>query len=78
MRSVGAYEAKTHLAELLGEVSSGQSIIITKHGHPIARLIPAKSSELNPTKIISLIRESRQGIRLGRLSIKKMLDEGRR
>ncbi len=34
MKSVGAYEAKTHLPELLSEVAAGQSVVITKHGVP--------------------------------------------
>ena len=32
--------AKTHLAELLDEVERGATIVITRHGKPIARLVP--------------------------------------
>ena len=39
---VGAYEAKTHLPALLERVQRGEQITITKHGRPIARLVPAK------------------------------------
>jgi len=38
--TVGAYEAKTHLSELLEKVEAGEEITITKHGAPIARLVP--------------------------------------
>jgi prevent-host-death family protein len=38
--TVGAFEAKTHLAALLGRVEAGESITITKHGRPVARLVP--------------------------------------
>ena len=38
--TVGAFAAKTHLAELLGRVEAGESITITKHGRPVARLVP--------------------------------------
>ena len=38
MREVGAFEAKTHLSALLDEVASGETIIITRHGRPAARL----------------------------------------
>ena len=41
MRSVGAFEAKTHLAALLDAVSGGEQITITRHGRPVARLVPA-------------------------------------
>nr|MBA3415913.1 type II toxin-antitoxin system prevent-host-death family antitoxin [Chloroflexia bacterium] len=40
MKSVGAYEAKTHLARLLAEVAEGETITITKHGTPVAQLVP--------------------------------------
>ena len=40
MIEVGAYEAKTHLPRLLERVANGERITITKHGVPIAILIP--------------------------------------
>lgn len=39
-REVQASEAKTHLPQLLDEVERGETIIITRHGRPIARIIP--------------------------------------
>ena len=39
-RKVQASEAKTHLPQLLDEVERGETIIITRHGRPIARIIP--------------------------------------
>jgi prevent-host-death family protein len=40
MREVQASEAKTHLPQLLDDVEHGETIIITRHGRPIARLVP--------------------------------------
>ena len=40
MREVQASEAKTHLPQLLDEVERGETIIITRHGRAIARIIP--------------------------------------
>ena len=40
MATVGAYEAKTHLAQLLERVAKGETITITKHGKPVAVLGP--------------------------------------
>ncbi len=37
---VGAHDAKTHLARLLDRVERGEEIVITRHGRPIARLVP--------------------------------------
>jgi prevent-host-death family protein len=41
--SVGAFEAKTHLSSLLERVEMGEEITITKHGRPVARLVPAET-----------------------------------
>ena len=40
MRSIQAAEAKSHLSSLLDEVERGETIVITRHGKPIARLVP--------------------------------------
>ena len=40
METVGAYHAKTHLPKLLERVRRGESVTITKHGRPVARLVP--------------------------------------
>ena len=44
MRSVGAFEAKTHLAALLNAVAAGEQITITRHGRPVARLVPPEDT----------------------------------
>jgi prevent-host-death family protein len=40
MREIQASAAKARLAELLDEVERGETIVITRHGKAIARLIP--------------------------------------
>ena len=40
MREIQASEAKTHLPALLDDVERGETLIITRHGKPIARLVP--------------------------------------
>src|SRR5437867_1303249 len=44
MKTVGSYEAKTHLPQLLGQVAKGERITITRHGVPVALLVPAGSA----------------------------------
>ncbi len=80
MRTIGAYEAKTHLPRLLDEVAKGATITITKHGRPIAVLSPPPAAQrLDPGEAIAAWREYRQGITLGPgLSIGQMIEEGRR
>jgi len=38
--TVGVYEAKTHLPRLLKAVEEGETITVTKHGRPIAQIVP--------------------------------------
>jgi prevent-host-death family protein len=43
MREIQASEAKTHLPQLLDEVERGETVIITRHGRPVARLTPERA-----------------------------------
>lgn len=79
METVGAYEAKTHLTELLKRVAKGERITITKHGVPVATLQPVNSAKKQPLReIIDQIKRFRSGHRLNGLSIREMIEEGRR
>jgi prevent-host-death family protein len=40
MESVTALEAKTRFGQLLERVARGEEVIITRHDHPVARLVP--------------------------------------
>ena len=40
MQTIQASEAKTHFLRLLDEVERGETVIITRHGKPVARVIP--------------------------------------
>jgi prevent-host-death family protein len=40
MREIQASEAKAHLPSLLDDVERGETLIITRHGKPIARIVP--------------------------------------
>lgn len=79
MISVGAYEAKTNLARLLEQVAQGEQITITKHGVPVARLVPAHGQEaLGRNAAIARLQELSQGLSLEGLSLKEMIAEGRK
>ena len=45
MTTIGAFEAKTHLPRLLDRVSQGESLTITRHGRPVARLVPVEAAD---------------------------------
>ncbi len=79
MKTVGAYEAKTHLAQLLERVAKGEKITITKHGVPVAILAPNDPSKKVPVReIIDQLKQFRDGHRLDGLCIREMIEEGRR
>lgn len=45
MHAMSLAHAKAHLSELLNTVESGEEVVITRHGRPVARVVPA-----NPLK----------------------------
>lgn len=79
MDTVGAYEAKTHLPKLLDRVAKGERITITRHGVPVAVLGPAgEDKHADVVGVIKKMRQFRKKHRLDGLSIKSMIEEGRR
>jgi prevent-host-death family protein len=78
--TVGAYEAKTHLSKLLEKVEAGEEIIITKHGAPVAKLVPVKKEASVEERAAAVRRIQKLGARLSLagLKIKDLIAEGRR
>jgi prevent-host-death family protein len=76
--TVGAFEAKTHLSALLDKVVAGEEVIITRHGHPIVRLVKAQdAARADVVKAIDQLKAVRKGAGLG-VDWKTLRDEGRR
>ncbi len=79
MDSVGAYKAKTHLSQLLERVSRGERITITRHGVPVAVLQPYDAAQNADVKTaIYELRKFRKKNRLSGISIRQLIEEGRR
>ena len=79
MRTIGAYEAKTHLPRLLDEVAGGEPITITKHGVPVAVLVPARPQGAVAVRdAIAGPRAFRRTHRLDGITVRELIDEGRR
>ncbi len=77
MKIVGVYEAKTNFTELIREVQAGQTVTVTKHGHPIAKLSPIH--EVQPIEdAIAQLKTLRTSIQLNGLSVQALREEGRR
>jgi len=79
MRTIGAFEAKTHLSELLDLVESGERVMITRRGRPVGMLVPAVAeTSLSPLEASAALRELRRGVTLDGLSLRDLVAEGRR
>jgi len=80
MTSVGSYEARTHLPELLERVARREKLLITRHGRALAMLVTTKSiAKQDVRAAIQSMRELRKGVTLGPgLSIRQLIEEGRR
>lgn len=80
MKTIGAYEAKTHLPRLLDEVAAGATITITKHGVPVALLVPPSAAQRpDAATVIEAWREFRRDIELGPgASVRELIESGRR
>jgi prevent-host-death family protein len=77
---VAAYDAKTHFSELLERVAAGEQITITRHGAPIARLVPVDRvvSEEERRAAVAAMRQLASRNRLDGLSVKVLIAEGRK
>lgn len=58
MRAVSLAHAKSHLSELLNTVESGEEVVITRHGHPVARVVPAlPAKQMLPLARLAALRQ---------------------
>jgi prevent-host-death family protein len=82
--SIGAYDAKTRLSELLDRVARGEQIVITRHGKPVARLVPEGGHDKVAARAaVARIRALRselaaRGVDLSDEEIRALRNEGRR
>jgi prevent-host-death family protein len=84
MKQVGIFEAKTKLSGLVEEVEKGGVVVITRHGRPVAKLVPAEDQH-SPEAIarrrqaIAELREMarKRGLRISHDEIKSWIEDGR-
>jgi prevent-host-death family protein len=79
METFQAAEAKTHFLRILDAVEGGESVVITRHGKPVARIIPeAQIDQERVQRAMEAIREIRNRTKPVSLQeIREMRDEGR-
>ena len=83
MDTVGSFEAKTKLAELLDKVEAGETVTITRRGRPVAQLVPIRP-ENEQERMRALVEEIKR-TRVGRgkpagpgTTIAELIKAGRR
>jgi len=65
VESIGIYEAKSKLSELVERAESGREVVITRHGKPVAKLVPAKAvPEVDRSAVVDEIIAFRKTIKL--------------
>ena len=79
MARIGSYEAKTHLPRLLERVERGETFTITRHGRPVAILAPVPGgARMTVDAAIEGLRAIRSEHPLGQVSIRELIEDGRR
>jgi prevent-host-death family protein len=77
--NIPVFDAKNRLSALLDEVARGQEVTITRRGVPVAKLVPVTPAfdRDKALRAAAGLREASRGVRLGGLSIKDLVAEGR-
>lgn len=80
MDTISACEAKARLASLLDRVARGERITITRHGVPAAMPVPVGliGLKLAHEEIVQEMRALRKRVKPGRMSVREMINQGRR
>ena len=81
MTTVGLFEAKNRLSELVERAARGEEIVITRRGVSVARLLPPErlDAHVQARALAERIRLTRAGHELGgEVSIRELVEEGRR
>lgn len=79
METVGVSEARRNLSKLLDRVARGENLTITRHGKPVARLVPVATDRGRAQEALDSIAELRRHIKLAPLAeLMAMTHEGHR
>ena len=78
--NIAVFEAKSKLSALLDRACSGEEVVITRHGAPIARLVPmtAPSAAPDRARAVRAARELNKRLNIDAgVSLRKLIDTGR-
>jgi len=80
-QQIGAFEAKTHFSQLISEVERGADYVVTRHGKPVAKIIPfEKKPEMTFQEAVENLKGMRKLFRgePGSFNIREAIEDGRR
>jgi antitoxin (DNA-binding transcriptional repressor) of toxin-antitoxin stability system len=77
MHTVGAFEAKAKIAELLDKVAAGETVLITRRGEAAALMVPPTAIRQTRAKALGEIKRFRKSCKTGKVDIEALIDEGR-
>ena len=79
-QTIGLFEAKTHLSELVARVEAGEEVVLTRHNRPVARIVPFMADERDAAQRKEAVEQLLRGARGRKLGMdwKTLRDEGRR
>ncbi len=81
MKTVQATELKAKLSAILGDVERGEVVEITRHGKPIARVVPLEDAHERRRKAVQAIRDLKKSGQKTGMTVEDILsarDEGRK
>lgn len=82
MHTVGLFEAKTHLSELVARAEAGEEVVIMRHNRPVAKIVPIDAEvedvRARHESAVDELLKLRKRYKLGGLSPKDLISEGRK
>jgi prevent-host-death family protein len=79
MERIGIYDARSKLSELIERVQAGEEVVLTRHGEPVARLVPEKSRrKRSRSAAVARIRALARKLDIRDVDVRRLIEEGRR
>jgi prevent-host-death family protein len=79
MTTIGVHQAKTRFGELRRRIEAGETIVVTRYGMPVARIVPARYELADSAEAMEEIRRFREERKptLGGVPIRELIEDGR-
>jgi prevent-host-death family protein len=82
MQTIGAFDAKTHFSQIIEQVLTGEEFTVTKHGKPVARIVPIaavadETMAQHRLQVARSLKASRIRLKSGD-TMRQFIDEGRK